>query len=234
MILDLRKNGKLPIDLVKKLSALEPIIRKEYNKYIGELINKNKIEDVAWLIPVTCRNTYSIMVHDRLCRFSLVQHLLQNNIEIEKIIVDSIQEKSVLLRIINYYSQSIDVVSDVNSNKYMLQYFNNLVHIVYTSIILYLCSRIFPKKKSPKGIITILDTVLFKNSFDNKGHYKEHFYPSIKDKLPKDKCDSIWYAPVFYGIDSPFTYIKIFKSIANLTSPFMVWHSQNPFEQWES
>ena len=88
MELDLRKIGRLSVKHAQEITRLEPLVRNEYNDFIGELIRLNTIKELVWLTRVTCRNTYISMIHDRMCRLALLESLLQSETSLKCIIVD--------------------------------------------------------------------------------------------------------------------------------------------------
>ena len=88
MEIDLRKNGILAINLAKEINILEPIVRDEYNEYIGKLTSANNIKEIGWLSEVTCRNTFASEIHNQMCKLALLESHLDQDSPITSVLID--------------------------------------------------------------------------------------------------------------------------------------------------
>ncbi len=87
--LDLRSVGTLTVEDAKKITSLEPIVRKEYNQFIGLLVKENGVTGLDWLLRITCRNTHISLIHDRLSRLALLESRLEEGKVFDSVLIDS-------------------------------------------------------------------------------------------------------------------------------------------------
>ena len=64
MILDLTSDGKLSISQTKRMNEIEPLVRSEYDEYIGALGELNELKHIDWLLETSCRNTFASKLHE--------------------------------------------------------------------------------------------------------------------------------------------------------------------------
>ena len=88
MKINFSKDNKLTISQTKKINEIEPLVREEYENYIGLLAEENSLEGIDWLLDVTCRNTFSSNLHKRMCHLALIEEIISCGESIEEIVVD--------------------------------------------------------------------------------------------------------------------------------------------------
>ena len=160
MEIDLRKTGTMTVSQAKEISSLEPSVRSEYNRFIGELIKKNNLSDIDLLLQATCRNTNLSFILDRFCRFRLLRNMLEREEVIKKVFVDSVSMKSVCERLIGEFDSKVIVeYKKINlPNKYNV--LNNCIKSLCLMLCLFFVPKIIPGKRMPSKPITYLENFL--------------------------------------------------------------------------
>ena len=213
MKLDLRINGRLSVECACEITRLEPLVRKEYNDYIGALVKENKVEGLTWLMRVTCRNTYMSFIHAKLCRLALLQKLLEDGFSFEMIVVDK-SIKSIVNQILKKYRHNTKcIILFGGKRRWYPLLLSNLTKSIYRIISLWLWPKILSNKKKPTGPIYYLDSFLYSFNFDEQGIMVDRYYPGLLENIEKEKRANVWYAPTLMGVNTPFQYYKIFKKI---------------------
>jgi hypothetical protein len=215
MEIDLRKNGRMSVDLAKYISEIEPSVREEYNHYIGELTKINNLSGIDLLLQASCRNTNLSYILDRFCRIRLLESLIKSGKAIDKVIVDSVCMKSVCERLIKKYDVTTIVVITSNNLGEPFRLIKNIVKSIYMMLCLFIIPKIvLGNKRIPNGPIIYLENFIFIDSFDSNGVLKDRYYPGLADCL-EDKAleEKIWYVPTLIGFKKISQYYSIFKKI---------------------
>jgi len=220
--LDLRRAGELSVADAKIITALEPVVRNEYNRYIGELVQKNHVEGEQWLIRATCRNTHISLVHDRFCRLALLESKLRAGELLDDIILDSASMHVAVRQLLNNFASNADihVTRNVRQRRVPLKlyFLLNLINNIYQCFNHWFWSKFISVKKLPLHPILLLDTFWFSN--------KDRYYPRLVDSLPSNMKGSIYYLPMFFGIRYPWEWFRQIRIIAASKDNFVLK------EQW--
>jgi hypothetical protein len=213
--LDLRRDAKLTVKDAKKISLLEPIVRGEYNKYIGTLVDFNNVKGLQWLLRLVCRNTDRSMLYYWLCKLSLLEYKLQKGFKIDKILIDYTPIEKPVKQLLNKYK--VKCLVDITGKKknIKLYFLTNLVRNLYHCINNYFWGLLFGKKIIPKEKILLLDTFFFKNTIKN-GVIHDRYYPGLINSLTLIEQGNIFYLPTFYGLRTPLDYFTQFRKVSKL------------------
>ena len=213
--LDLRCNGILSIKDAKQIDLLEPIVRKEYNKYIGKLIESNNIRGLQWLLRVTCRNTDNSMLYHWLCKLSLLEFKLQEGDVIDNIKIDFFPLKSSINQLLKKYNYqcTVDVLGKQKSRLFI--FLSNLYKSLYHTANNYLWGKFFSNKIIPDERILLLDTFFLINTIKD-GVVDDRYYPGFADNVTVIRKEFIFYLPILYGLRTPLDYFRQFKAVAEL------------------
>ena len=96
------------------MNEIEPLVRSEYDEYIGALGELNELKHIDWLLETSCRNTFASKLHERICKLALLQDLIDRNEYIDEVKVDDLYMKQVIMLLFlkNDYECLITVFSD--------------------------------------------------------------------------------------------------------------------------
>lgn len=220
MELDLRRAGKLPVEYCKFIAKIEEPTRKKYNEFTTSLIEKNRIDSLAWYSRVTCRNTHLSGLLQSFCRIELLRFILSKNIKINIIRVDTYGMYKVSKRLVNLMHSDAKVLLSKSSYISRKPLLINLIKSVYKLLNSFVWPKLIGNKKIPNKKVIYIDTFLFINSFNSENSYIDRYYPGI-EKLIKDNS-KIWYSPSLIGINHPSEYLKIFKSVRASSKQFLI------------
>ena len=216
MILDLTSDGKLSISQTKRMNEIEPLVRGEYDEYIGALGELNELKHIDWLLETSCRNTFASKLHERICKLALLQDLIDRNQYIDEVKVDDLYMKQVIMLLFlkNDYECLITVVSN-GKLKYLIPLYN-LIVTIYLCFNEWLWAKLIPTKKQPEGKIIAIENFLFLSSFDKNLNMIDRNYPGFFDHCSDDIKKNIWFLSVLNGIKHPIDWYHILRKI-NLT-----------------
>jgi len=214
--LDLRRNGVLSTKDSKQIDLLERVVRKEYNDYVGCLVEVNKVKELQWLLRVVCRNTDNSMLYHWFCKLALLEFKLQQGEVIHNIVIDLLPLNSSINQLLNKYNYqcSVDVVG--KKKKWLFSFFYNLSINIYHNLNNYIWGSVFVKKTVPKGEVLLLDTFFSSDTIKN-GVIDDRYYPGLIDNVTTVKKESVFYLPVLYGLRLPLDYFNQFKSISKIS-----------------
>jgi hypothetical protein len=219
MELDLRPNGKLPIEYCRYISEIEEPTRLKYNEYTSNLITSNSIKSMGWFNRLTCRNTHLSNLLHCFCRIELLKYALAANKGIDRVRVDSFGMYKASQRIVKSMNSGATVVLS-KSNSVNSSPISNFLKSCYKLANSFIWPKLFGVKKIPNEKIIYLDTFLFIDSFDANNTYQDRYYPGI-EKLVKDK-NKIWYSPTLIGINHPKNFYHLFKAIRSSSKQFLI------------
>lgn len=222
--LDLRKSGSLSIEDSKRISFLAEAVGIEYNKYIGEIIEINNIEGIQFILRIVCRNTYMSKIYDRMCRLALLEDRLKNGEIYTSIITDSNKMKSPIRTLLNkYHSNAKLKVVDSQLSKFSFIYpLYSIIRNLYICINLWIWPKFIRFNQNPVDDIYILDTFIFKDSFDKNLKFNDRYYLDLIHNLDSNKRNKIWYLPTLNVLQYPWEWLKLFRQIAQSKENIML------------
>ena len=222
-ILDLSFNGKLDPINARFFNKISDQILKEYVESINALSSK-QVENVNWfLTPFFGRNTFICNVFEEVSKIIFIKTVFESGEKIDKIIVETPVLKKILK---SFIPKKIKVVSKQSYFKYYLiilfEIINGLIKFIISSwlrlISFRLVSLFFKNKsyiKDTKKPFSIIETYIYKNSFQN-GRFTDRHFCNLEDYLDDDKLSKILYIPTFYRYKNYFVgYLNSFKSSRN-------------------
>jgi len=220
---DLRRNGELSVEDSILIDSIEEKVRAEYNYYIGEFIEVNKLSGVHLLLTASCRNTIVSRLHDTFCRIALLEVRLKDGKYPKRIQVDDAKIENLVSQMLTKYGvNGVIVERNTTEPNFVYLLFMNFVRSVYTITSSWFWSRLFRLKRTPKDLVLFVDTFLFKDSIDANGHYQDRYYTGHEQYLDQDEKSALWFAPTLYGIRFPWEYIKLFRNVAKADRNFLI------------
>lgn len=213
MKLYLTNKGTLNTENAKLLTKIEKDTRRQYNDFIGELIKQNNVDGIEWLAHVTSRNTFSGILYDRMCKLSLLEHLITSRESISVVIVDSRGMGDAVKQICSRHSLNINIIYEKSLKR-------NFIYLLVTNFLksIYLIANMWfwPKlisRSTPLGTkpLIIIDTFLYPDSFKADSSLLARNYPGLLDNVNHitDKYDVVL-TPTFYSIRTPIQFIKAY------------------------
>jgi len=220
---DLRKNGRLSVDDSILIDSLEEGVRAEYNEFIGQFIEVNKLRDINLFLTASCRNTLVSGLHDTFCRIALLEARLKSGYCPKTVLVDNAGIANLVNQMLCKYDASDVVIqSEWVETNLVLRVIKNFLKSVYVILCSWFLSRLFLLKKRPPGGILFVDTFLFQDSFDGNGHYHDRYYTGHEEYLSVQQKNAIWFAPTLYGIRYPWEYVKLFRAVTKANRNFLI------------
>jgi len=215
-VLDLRTAGELGRKFKNQLDQIEPTVRGEYNKFIGELIHLNQLTGLDLLLKVTCRNNLTSGILDIFCKISLVESLIELGSLPRLILVDYTEDKKLVRNMLEKHSYSdVRVESSMKRPGIPRTVFLNILKSVFGAVNSYVWSRIYNVKRVPTEPIKYIDTFLFVNSISSSGAVVDRYYTGHENYLSENEISKEWLAPTLVGIKYPLEYARIFRLIKN-------------------
>ena len=184
MKINFSKDNKLTISQTKKINEIEPMVREEYENFIGLLAEKNSLEGIDWLLEVTCRNTFSSNLHQRMCHLALIEEILSSGESIEEIVVDDFSMEKVIKDYLDHKGIKCKVRSK-RQNIGIITLLYNIIVSSYLSLNQWLWPKIIRRSKRPSGQVVLLENFLFLDSFDEKYTLIDRNYPGFFDYYPE-------------------------------------------------
>jgi hypothetical protein len=221
--MDLRTNGLLSIDNSQEIDRIEIDVIEEYNSFIGKFIKINSLSDTSLFLTASCRNTIVSKTHDIFCRIALLENSLKQGKCPDKIEVDNKFVASAINQVLAVHNCN-DVKVNYQRSNILILILLNIVKIIYIAFNSWLWTR-FNLKVRPKDKVLLLDTFLFKDSFDSSGYYHDRYYNNHETYLDKHHQSKIFFAPTLYGLKHPWDYISLFKQIKLSDRNFLIKES---------
>jgi len=222
MELDLRRNGKLATKFAEEINSLEPIVRAEYNDYIGELAEINNINNLGWLAEVTCRNTFASQIHNQMCRLALLESQLKQRNPVTSILVDDDSMYASVVELLKKYGQFLPITISGIKRFRNSQIFYNFFKTIYMCFNNWVWPKVIAGREKPKGKIIYLENFLFLDSFDSSDNFKDRNYPGFIENLNLNQRSRVWYVPSILGLKLPHHWIQILRSINKSSSQFLL------------
>jgi len=204
------------------MNEIEPLVRIEYDDYIGALGELNELKHIDWLLETSCRNTFASKLHERICKLALLQDLIDHNQSIDEVKVDDLSMKKVIILLLskNDYECLITVFADQKSN-YMTTLYN-LIVTIYLCFNEWLWVRLIPRKKQPEGNIIALENFLFLDSFDKNLQLVDRNYPGFLDHCSNDLKEKTWFLSILNGIKHPIDWYHTLRNINLADSKILI------------
>ncbi len=231
-ILDLRINGQLSIENAKKITLIQKNVQGEYTDFIANLIDLNQLDELAWILKVTTRNTYASVIYDSMCRLALLEDLLKNHVNISSIYLDRPAMKGPVIQLLSQHDRKIKIEIIGYKKTHHFTAITNLVKNFYISFNFWLMARIVKNKDYSTEGIFLLDTFLFKNSFNNNSRYEDRYYPGLVDRLPNKISQKTWFLATLSGFKHPLELYKILVQIKRSRTKFLIkenWLNLNDY-----
>ena len=231
-ILDLRKDGLLSIDDSETITEIKDTIGVEYNYFIEDFINLNRLSGKQLLTQATSRNTYVSLIYDSMCRLALLEHVLKNGRSILYIYIDNCSLKEPVEQLLNRYRSGAEIIVKNKKQNKIFTIYGNFFKNIYICLNMYIWSSLFSRKKKPSGDIIVLDTFILANSFDNKCKFIDRSYEGLIDNISSSIGSKVWYMATLSGYKYPWDLVKIFYKIHKTKSNIFIkehWITLNDY-----
>ena len=222
MKLNLTIEGRLTTGQAKRINEIEPTVRAEYEKFIGDLTSVNSFKNIDWLLEVSCRNTFASNLHQKMCKLALLEDLIDHGELIEEVKVDSISMKTAVASLLS--NKNIEGFISVHSkgNFRILKIAYNIVVSLYLAFNEWLWTTIITSRNQPKGEIILIENFLFLDSFDQNYKLNDRNYPGFFDYCRKDQKEQTWYLSILNGIKHPREWISMLNNIKQSDSQIII------------
>jgi hypothetical protein len=205
--------GKLTVNQIKKINELEPIVREEYDYFIGDLTSANECEGMDWFLEVTCRNTFASNLHQRMCKLALLEDMINEGESIEEVIVDCPSMKKAVTSLLNKENTNCKVITSRKIRFRLLTTLYKISASLYLMFNQWAWSKVVKRKRTPGNEIVLLENFLFLDSFDENYKFLDRNYPGFFDYYDKKDLRKVWYLPILNGIKHPHHWISLFQKI---------------------
>ena len=227
MVIDLTHNGILNPKLSKIMASNFDEICDSYTKYVERLASANKLRGLEWLVGVSCRNVGSTDVFVMFSRVQLLLYVLASGLAVTEILVDTRGMRDLVQQVARQHGISPNIRYDRKDRFVGAIVFRNVLISVYLAVIKKVASKLSGSVSFPVGDIVYAETILYKNSFDSNGRFKEPYYPGMEDRLPRAIKDCLWYVPCdFYTCRSIWDILGLMRSCNKDNKKFLIK------EQW--
>lgn len=195
-------------------------IRKRYVDYLVKIGRSNEKNIDWWVLNFVSRNTYLSPFFRNICCLVMLKKRLKEGHVYNEIIVDSLALKKVIERSFQKYHFKVNYKGKSELLIYLWKiysYFKIIIHYFLRWISGW--STCIQRKKLPlnKSII-LIDTFIFKNSFDS-GFYNNFYYPKLSEYINSNEKELIFYIPNYYGIKN---YRRIFMDMRKSEEKFLL------------
>lgn len=221
MKINFSKDNKLTISQTKKINEIEPVVREEYENFIGLLAKKNSLKGIDWLLDVTCRNSFSSNLHQRMCQLALIEEIVSSGDSIEEIVVDDFSMKEV----IKDYLEQEGIKCRVQSKRFKIGVISLLYNILLSAYLLlnqWLWPKLIRRSIRPSGKVVLLENFLFLDSFDKKYTLIDRNYPGFFDYYAEEKKNEVWYLSILNGIKHPHQWLPLLNSINKSSQQILI------------
>jgi len=221
MKINFSKDSKLTISQTKKINEIEPLVREEYENYIGLLAEKNSLEGMDWLLETTCRNTFSSNLHKRMCHLALIEEIISSGESIEEIVVDDFSME----KVIKDYLDRKGIKCKVKSKRLNIGIISLLYNIFvsfYLGLNQWLWPKIISRSKRPSGQVVLLEHFLFLDSFDDNYTLIDRNYPGFFDYYAEEQQNEVWYLSILNGIKHPHQWLPLLNRIKKSSQQILI------------
>lgn len=166
-----------------------------------------------WVTATASRNVLAGSLFQQCCYLRFIQRLLDDDIRIDEVIVDSHHLADIARKLFAPCEQSVNVVIAVSFGQRvqrLLRPLRNILASLFHVFTPFMLAKIFSAEKagSPDIPVTLIDTFIYETSFKN-GFYDRH-YPDIETWLTDGEVARIYYLPTYYKIRN---YVQIMKAL---------------------
>ncbi len=227
MELDLTKNSSLSAGHLELLNNIAAEINSSYIAMINRLGGNNSHNIDWWISEIANRNTFSSGLFWDCCLLILVKKILKNEPDITEIKVDSFPLKKILTHYVreNYPHIKITLIlSHKRQLKYILFPILNYFYLILIYATRYLISKLiisYSVGQLPTDI-TLVDTFVFDDSFD-QGGFQDRYYGGLDKYLSKTEARSFYYNPTL--VISLQKTLSVFRAMQNSSQPFLLKES---------
>jgi len=221
MKINFSKDSKLTISQTKKINEIEPLVRGEYENYIGLLAEKNSLEGIDWLLDVTCRNTFSSNLHKRMCHLALIEEIISSGESIEEIVVDDFSMEKVIKDYLDQKGIKCKVQSK-SLNIGIISLLYNIFVSSYLALNQWVWPKIIRRSKRPSGQVVLLEHFLFLDSFDEKYTLIDRNYPGFFDYYVEEQQNEVWYLSILNGIKHPHQWFPLLNRINKSSQQILI------------
>ena len=226
MILDLRFDGKLGMELSQRMGRIAEEIRTPFHDLIEGLSKGNEANLDWWVSGPPSRNGYASPFFHHCCCIRLVQELLAEKIKIDSILVDSSAVKKILAPIFSGKETLPEIqIPDISllkkSTLWLKKTFLTPLKIFYSHW--QARDTDYEKKFIPPDAI-LIDLFVQDYSIDT-----EVYYPGLLDFLSEKEKQKIFFVPTLYKISS--SRLKdTYKALRNSNKNYLL---KEDFLKWE-
>ena len=206
MIVDL--SNPPPFFLAKK-SSISLAFLEEFNLFLEELYNSNKLSKGALLLPTLYTNTYVSPIYGDLENLYTLKRLVVDGQKLKKIVTSNHYLYKALKSDKNFNNVNI-----ILTKKYLATRVIRIIKYFLFLCFVYLYSKFLPKNHdyfSNKKKLVFLE-VFFSKKPENITDAISHYYPNVFEKLSTDELEQIVLLPSFYNVNSINT-IKAFSKV---------------------
>jgi hypothetical protein len=226
MILDLRFDGKLGMELSQRMGRVAEEIRIPFHDLIGRLSKGNETNLDWWVSAPPSRNTYASPFFHHCCCIRLVQDLLAEKIKIDSILVDSSAVQKILAQIFAGKETLPEIqISDISllkkSTLWLIKKFLTPLNFFYSH---WQAKDTGYEKKSIPPDTILIDVFVQDYSIDT-----EVYYPGLLDFLSEEEKQKIFFVPTLYKI-SPSRLKDTYKALRNSNKNYLL---KEDFLKWE-
>jgi len=212
MILDLRFNGRINEEFIRRFNHIAYDIRYEFQELIEDISVGHEDNIDWWVSSPASRNTFSSPLFHYCCCLVLLKDVLKNNYRITKILTDS----SAFSKIIDVYlhkSNSFSHHALCSRKQFTIKELLKLAYYgiaeplrVFFISILYKFLFHLPDIRGKQNII-LVDTFILSQFVDT-----DRYYPGLLEKIPDNQRNNIFFVPTWYGI-KPKEMVRILKQL---------------------
>lgn len=203
MKLDLTRDGALLPEHARRLDAIADEIRRPFHALIAQLSAAHTSSIDWWVTPVASRNTFSSDLYLRCCQALLAVRVAESETALEETLVDSpalaaaisgaLADRAVRVRCTRRAWRVLAGQIALRCRR--------LAAALYSYTSRYLAARLLPVRTTvPARPITLVDTLVYANSFDESGRFRDHHYPGLIDHLGPEERVALYFVPTFYRI----------------------------------
>jgi len=226
MILDLRFESKLGIELSQRMDRIAEEIRAPFQELIGELSKGNETNLDWWASGPPSRNTYASPFFHHCCCIRLVQELLAENIKIDSILVDSSAVQKTLALIFSGKETLPEIRSpDISLVKKSAHWLKK----TFLTPLLFFYSHWQAKDKGRAKKSIPPDAILIDLFVQDYSVDTEVYYPGLLDFLSAEEKQKIFFVPTLYKI-SPVRLQDTYRALRNSTKNYLL---KEDFLKWE-
>ena len=225
MILDLRFDGDMGMEMSQRINRIAEEIRSPFHQTIEDLSRGNELDIDWWVSSPPGRNTYVSPFFHYCCSIKLLQSLIAEKKRIDSIIVDSFALKKIIEKV--YSGNPAPPVIYDSGNSLIQKYMQWIKRVFLIPLSFFYshwrASKSFRKRKSVPQNAILIDTFVQDYSIDN-----EVYYPGLIEHLNEADRKNIFFVPTFYKIppgslDDVYEAVRASEKNYLLKEDFLKW-----------